>query len=510
LPHPSVPVKVEIQVPVKRAERHGPGSNASKLTTSPAMSAASSLATSRRGSSRASYGNFIPHESLTEGVERSLTEWPFAQAFTENDMLYIEDASELVQGFQVRCWEDLPTAAVMFSLTEKGSKTPMAIVIVGLNYRRPFDRQYREWLRLLQSTLLNGLTAVRSTENEAVQQQSARQLDRAKEIFFSNIAHELKSPLTLISGPINDLLDRVTDRSSKTLLEMAQRNVSRLTRLISSLMDFSRIEAGRLQGRFCSVNVGLVTANLAAMWRSAIEKAGLTFVVQCDIEHMPLDAYIDTDCWEKILFNLLSNAYKYTAAGTIDVTLSYTQHTLELTVQDTGRGISRESLPYLTERFHRTQEAEESGIEGTGIGLAYASELIRLHGGHLSVESNVLDESGDGSHGSKFQVIIPLGVDHLDKDQVGTADMDLKPTKYGLDFIDEAIRGYREKSDTGSDTKSDYGGSIESSEESGLRGLAQSTLFFDKSEDTILVADDNIGGFSSMFSIQSKADVRCP
>ncbi len=513
LPHPSVPDKLEIEVPVRRAEVSKSSFHAGKLTASPAMSAASSLAASRRASSLASFSNLAHHDPLIEVLEDIPTEWPFVKAFTESGLLHIEDATQLVQGFEVRCWEELPTSAVMFSLTEKGSKTPMAIVIVGLNYRRQFDLPYREWIRLLQSTLLSGLIAVRSTENDALQEQRLRELERAKEIFFSNIAHELKTPLTLIAGPINDLQDKISDESSKNLLKMAQRNASRLTRMINSLMDFSRLEAGKLQGHFRNVNVGLVTENLATMWKSVIEKAGLKLLVQCDVSPTAFDAHIDVACWEKILFNLLSNAYKYTdTGGCITVSLSYTQYAFELTVEDTGRGIPRASVPHLTERFHRTQEAENSGIEGTGIGLAYASELIKLHGGHLSIESKTAEESDDGSHGSTFLVIIPLGTDHLDQDHVELAEMDMQPTKYGLDFIDEATQWNRERSDSSSDSTSDYGSGIDSSEGigSGLRGLTNSTLFFDKSSDVILVADDNIGENKRCSAVHFVTDLGCP
>jgi signal transduction histidine kinase len=462
-------------------------------TASPAMSAASSMP-SRRPSSQASINShFGLPEPVLHDSPRPLTEWPFLQAFMREDLLHVEDASNLVQDFEIRCWEDVPTSAVMFALTEKGSKTPLAIMILGLNYRRPFDAAYREWLRQLRASLVNGLLSVRATEFEAMQRQSTLELERAKEVFFSNIAHELKSPLTLIAGPISDLVDIVRDEKSKTLLKMAQRNVARLARLVSNLMDFSRIEAGKLNGHFRNVNVGAVTANLASMWRSAIEKAGLKFVVDCDDSHTPQNAYIDLDCWEKILFNLISNAYKYTSDGTISVRLTYTQHSMELAVEDTGRGVSFASLPHLLERFHRSQEAEGSGVEGTGIGLAYTSELVKLHGGHLVVDSKVASESADGSHGSSFQVIIPLGTDHLDADRVETAEVEAQISKYGLDFIEEATYWSRDRSDGSSETMSDFGGSMESSEGSSLRGLGQTTLFFDKRKDVILVADDSTG-----------------
>src|SRR5207248_1973094 len=146
------------------------------------------------------------------------------------------------------------------------------------------------------------------------------EIDRAKTAFFSNISHEFRTPLTLMLGPLQDALaDAATGGVTREYLEVAQRNALRLLKLVNSLLDFSRIEAGRMQAWYEPSDLAAVTRDLASNFRSAIEKAGLCFEVQC--EPLAETVYIDRDMWEKIVLNLLSNAFKFTLNGSIAVRL---------------------------------------------------------------------------------------------------------------------------------------------------------------------------------------------
>ena len=204
-------------------------------------------------------------------------------------------------------------------------------------------------------------------------------------------------------GPLEDALAAPADLSpaNRERLELAHRNALRQLKLVNTLLEFSRIEAGRIEASFEPTDLAALTAELASVFRSAIERAGLTLVVDCP--PLPEPVYVDRAMWEKVVLNLLSNAFKFTFDGEIEVSLRVVGTAVRLAVRDTGTGIPADELPRLFERFHRVKNARGRSFEGSGIGLAFVKELVRLHGGEVSVESAV------GS-GSAFVVTVPLGV----------------------------------------------------------------------------------------------------
>jgi signal transduction histidine kinase/integral membrane sensor domain MASE1 len=240
-------------------------------------------------------------------------------------------------------------------------------------------------------------------------------LDRAKTTFFNNVNHEFRTPLTLLLGPLQELMAGPPERLAPEVrqpLEIAHRNGLRLLKLVNTLLDLSRLEAGRVEAAYVSTDLGAFTADLASVFRSAIEQAGLRLVVHCPT--LPEPVYVDRDKWEQIVLNLLSNALKFTYSGEIVVTLGVVGRRAVLAVYDTGIGIPPEELPHLFERFHRARGQRGRTQEGTGIGLSLVQELARLHGGTASVTSSV-------GRGSTFTVSIPLGTAHLSPDQIRTA-----------------------------------------------------------------------------------------
>ena len=247
-------------------------------------------------------------------------------------------------------------------------------------------------------------------EDERRRAEALAELDRAKTTFFSNVSHEFRTPLTLMLGPIEDILN---DSSSAALapihrsrLATAHRNSLRLLKLVNSLLDFSRIEAGRVDVNFEPVDLAPLTAELASNFESATAKAGLSLSIDCPT--LPQPVYVDRDMWEKIVLNLISNAFKFTFEGEIAVELraSFDQKFAELTIRDTGVGVPKSELPRLFERFHRIEGQKSRSFEGSGIGLALVQELVKLHSGTLRAES----ESG---RGTAFTVSIPFGIGHL-------------------------------------------------------------------------------------------------
>ena len=273
------------------------------------------------------------------------------------------------------------------------------------------------------------------TQKKAYEQEIARQraelaeLDKLKTEFFANISHEFRTPLTLMMGPLEDVLAERADADPR--LELAHRNSLRLLKLVNTLLDFSRIEAGRLDASYAPTDLSALTAELASNFRSAIESAGMKLSVEC--EPLPEPVYVDREMWEKIVLNLLSNAFKFTFEGVIGVSLRADGGAAELEVKDSGTGIPPEELPKVFERFHRVKGARGRSYEGSGIGLALVQELARLHGGTISVASEM-------GRGSTFTVHIPLGKEHLPAERI-EARRRLDSTGVRADaFVQEALR----------------------------------------------------------------------
>ena len=237
------------------------------------------------------------------------------------------------------------------------------------------------------------------------------ELDRAKTAFFNNISHEFRTPLTLVLGPVEDALANPAGALSRESLIAVHRSALRLLRLVNSLLEFSRIEAGRLKSCFEPTDLAILTAGLAGSFQSLLESAGLSLSVDCPA--LPEPVYVDRSQWEKIVLNLISNAFKFTFAGEISVRLRQEGSDAVLSVSDTGIGIAAHELPRIFERFHRVEGAHGRSFEGTGIGLALVQELVQQHAGHIQVRS----ETGKGS---TFTVSIPFGSRHLPADQIVT------------------------------------------------------------------------------------------
>ena len=240
------------------------------------------------------------------------------------------------------------------------------------------------------------------------------ELDRVKTEFFSNVSHEFRTPLTLMLGPLEDeLAERIAQPPARRVrIETAYRNALRLLKLVNSLLDFSRVEAGRAQATYTPTDLALLTRELASMFRSATDKAELELLVECP--DLPQPVYVDREMWEQIVFNLISNAFKHTFEGSIRVALAWRGEYVELTVADTGVGIPEAELPRLFERFQRVKGTRSRSHEGTGIGLALVQELAALHGGGITVASTA-------RQGTTFTVTVRTGKAHLSADKIAAA-----------------------------------------------------------------------------------------
>jgi PAS domain S-box-containing protein len=307
----------------------------------------------------------------------------------------------------------IPTSKLIFlPITNTGRKYPFAVMVSGLSPYRQFDENYQSLFELFTDQLGNEVSNVYAYEEERKRAEALAEIDKAKTTFFSNISHEFRTPLTLILGPLEDFLNETNASSithQKENIESAHRNAVRLLRLVNSLLDFSRIEAGRVKATFQPVDFVSFTTHLAGSFRSVIEKAGLEFKVASDMAPFPV--YLDKEMWEKIVLNLISNAFKYTLKGEICVKLSREGEYAVLSVEDTGVGIPKKELPRMFERFHRIENSGGRTHEGTGIGLSLVHELVKMHHGSVKVKSV------EGK-GSTFTVRIPLGKNHLKAEQI--------------------------------------------------------------------------------------------
>lgn len=360
--------------------------------------------------------------------------WPIAELLSGKDSVIIEDLSSRFYSLPLGFWDKAPWRALLLPITSQGQSTPAGVLIAGLNPYRPLDVSYAGFLSLIAGQIAAAIANARAFEAEKKRAEALAEIDRAKTAFFSNVSHEFRTPLTLMLGPLQDLLARsqtLLTPSAKEQLELANRNGARLLRLVNSLLDFSRIEAGRVQAFYQATDLAGFTSELASVFRSATEKAGLRLVVNCPNLDEPV--YIDRDMWEKIVLNLISNAFKFTFDGEIEVSLARAGNFAELRVRDTGVGIPPEAIPQLFERFHRIPTTRSRTHEGTGIGLALVQELVKLHGGSIRVESAV-------DKGTSFIVSIPFGQSHLTSGQVGS-DRSLSSTALGATpFVEEALR----------------------------------------------------------------------
>lgn len=247
-------------------------------------------------------------------------------------------------------------------------------------------------------------------EQERQRAETLAELDRAKTLFFSNVSHEFRTPLTLLLAPLQEVLsDRALSPAHRESLELVHRNSLRLLKLVNTLLDFSRIEAGRMEAVYEPTDLSTLTTELASVFRSAIERAGLRLIVDCS--PLPEPVYVDREMWEKIVLNLISNAFKFTFEGEIKVKLHSTDARAILQIQDTGTGIAPEHLPHLFERFYQVRGEQARTHEGSGIGLALVHELIQMQGGTIDVSSTV-------GQGTCFMIALPFGTDHLPNDRL--------------------------------------------------------------------------------------------
>lgn len=367
-------------------------------------------------------------------ADGSESPWPLADLLASHEAISVDDLTARFEDLPGGAWDVPPVKALLVPLQGQGQEKPAGFLIAGLNPFRQMDAEYDGFIELIAGQVAASIANAEAYETERKRAESLAELDRAKTVFFSNVSHEFRTPLTLMLGPLEDMInmrsEAIAPRDLQNI-ETVHRNGLRLLKLVNTLLDFSRLEAGRIQALYRPEDLSARTAELASVFRSAMEKAGLLYTIDC--EPLPADVYVDMEMWEKIVLNLLSNAFKFTLRGSVALSLSAVDGQAELVVRDTGTGIAASELPRIFERFHRIEGAGGRTHEGTGIGLALVDELVRLHGGSVSAES-VLGE------GTVFRVRIAFGNRHLPPERTLAESSSGENTPGAAPFVQEALR----------------------------------------------------------------------
>jgi PAS domain S-box-containing protein len=372
--------------------------------------------------------------ALALSGEMTLDPWPLAEATRMRKAAEVSDLPDRVGAFATPLWPDLVQTARVVPLPAPSQPAPAGFLIVGVSPRRVLDADYRTFLDLMAEHIAKAIADARAFEDERGRADALADIDRAKTTFFSNVSHEFRTPLTLMLSPLEELLakpERALSADGRVLATMAHRNSLRLLKLVNMVLDFSCFEAGRAEASYEPTDLARLTAELASNFHSACRRAGLSLDIVC--APLPEPVSVDRDMWEKIVLNLISNAFKFTFEGGISVHLEGTPGRAELRVSDTGVGIPAADLPRVFERFHRIDGQRGRSHEGSGIGLALVQRLVRLHGGTISVVSEV-------GRGTTFTVVVPFGTAHRPAERIGCPPSLISVTTQAGSCVKEALQ----------------------------------------------------------------------
>jgi signal transduction histidine kinase/DNA-binding response OmpR family regulator len=306
------------------------------------------------------------------------------------------------------------------------------------------------FLSLVRKYELNRIRRKDQQELEHIEYEKLKELDSMKSRFFANISHEFRTPLTLILGPIENMISKMTEPGDRRKLKMMRRHAHHLLQLINQLLDLSKLESGKMHLQATCQDVIPVLRGIISAFQSMAEKKKIDLQFHSEVEKLEL--YFDQDKYEKIFYNLLSNAVKFTPeGGKVSLTLGIVppsnfhlakgeeREVVQITVKDTGIGIPEDKLPHIFDRFYQIESDGTRDFEGTGIGLSLAKELVELHHGAIEVRSQA-------GWGTEAIVQLPLGRAHLqDEEMVETtaaAPADTAPLMpVESDKVEEAPQG---------------------------------------------------------------------
>lgn len=259
----------------------------------------------------------------------------------------------------------------------------------------------------------------RQMEDQLILQQHihAEDMGEAKIKFFMNISHEIRTPLTLIITPLLSLIKEDKEPHRQGIYEIIRKNSERILHLINQMMDLRKIDKGQMVMRMCQTDMVAFINEEYKLFRQQALAKNIDFEYQHDSEELPV--WIDRNNFDKVIINILSNAFKFTpTAGHILLSLTHTEHHAYISVKDSGIGIPKDKLETIFQRFYQTPADPSDRNVGTGIGLDLTRSLVELHYGTISARNNEGEKGSKFEHGSEFIIRIPLGKDHLKPEEL--------------------------------------------------------------------------------------------
>ncbi len=274
-----------------------------------------------------------------------------------------------------------------------------AVLVLTPHPLRPYDENHGRFMGLVADQVGQIFAVATERAREQSRLEALAALDAAKSAFLSNVSHEFRTPLTLLLGPLDDVLTGRVDGIDREEVEVMHASAHRLLRMVNGLLDVARIEADGLRATLEPTDIAELTRDLLQPFGAAAGRAGVTLDTRLDLGLGVVQ--LDPELWEKIVLNLVANAVKFTPEGSVDVRLGRMAGSIVLSVADTGVGIPEDEVDLVFDRFHRVHTSGARNIEGAGIGLSIVAEAVRAMDGTVAVTSHL------GS-GSTFEVTLPL------------------------------------------------------------------------------------------------------
>lgn len=283
------------------------------------------------------------------------------------------------------------------------------------------------WAKLIYLLLFIGLCIAymkhrkRKEEDRLLLQKHihAEEMGEAKLKFFMNISHEIRTPLTLILTPLLSLIKDDKDVRRQAIYDIMRKNSERILHLINQMMDLRKIDKGQMKMRMSETNMVTFVDDEYELFRQQALAKSIDFQYVHDCEQLPV--WIDRNNFDKVLMNVLSNAFKFTpTGGKVKITLTHSAHHAYISIKDSGKGIDKDKLETIFQRFYQSPTSSTDRNIGTGIGLDLTRSLVELHYGTIVARNNQGGEDADFQHGSEFVVTLPLGNEHLKQEEIVT------------------------------------------------------------------------------------------
>ena len=316
---------------------------------------------------------------------------------------------------------------------QNGIDTPercFTVVIHAPWYRTPLA--YIVYLLVIAAVLWRYLRFRRRKEQDRLRLQEhihAEEMADAKLKFFMNISHEIRTPMTLIVAPLLSLIKQDDDPHRRSIYETIRRNAERILGLINQMMDLRKIDKGQMQMHMCETELISFIGDIHMLFDQQAKAKNIRFTYEHDTQMLPV--WIDRQNFDKVIVNLLSNAFKFTpTGGQIAMSVTHDDRQVHIAIKDTGEGIPEDKLDRIFDRFYQTPSMANDRKTGTGIGLDLTRSLVELHHGTIVAHNNK-----DGA-GCEFVVTIPLGNEHLKPEEIITEKQDVS---HAVSLIDEEV-----------------------------------------------------------------------